>query len=76
MSRIEFIYKKSLRESQIEEIVMPTGYLMISTPEQTIFDIIKHISKSGGINSVATLVSELIEKIRPVKLIELAKKSF
>jgi predicted transcriptional regulator of viral defense system len=72
--RIEFIYKKSLRESQIEEIVMPTGYLMISTPEQTIFDIIKHISKSGGINSVATLVSELIEKIRPVKLIELAKK--
>lgn len=73
--RIQFIYKKSL--SDLEHIIsktVDTGYLKISSPEVTAMDLFNYTNKAGGINHVATVISELIEAIDIDKLISLAYK--
>lgn len=72
--RIEFLQNKNLLSSIIEKKVVSTGYLAISSPEQTAYDIMKHIGNSGGINNVATILYELIDKMSGNKLVDLAKK--
>lgn len=69
--RIEFIYKKSLSGLPIKDIVVKSGYLKISSPELTAMDLLLYPSHSGGLNHIATILSELIEAIDPQKLIEL-----
>jgi len=72
---IRFVFKKHIEETAIEKKVVNTGYLNISTPEETAKDILTYHRKSGGLNHQATLLSELIEAIDIHKLIALAKKS-
>ena len=40
-----------------------TGYMSISTPELTAFDLVRHSSACGGLSSVATVLAELSESI-------------
>lgn len=51
-----------------------TGYLKISSPELTAVDLVNNIGRSGGLNNVATVLSELIESMNPTKLIDLAQQ--
>jgi len=73
--RIECIYKKSLAGLPITNIAVSTGYLKVSTPEATAMDMLCYINKSGGLNHIATVLSELVESIDPDKLLTLAKSS-
>ena len=50
-----------------------TGYLKVSTPEVTAMDLFCYSNRSGGLNHVATVMSELIESIDPDKLLALAQ---
>lgn len=72
---IEFIYKKSLEGLPTETRTVDTGLLCISTPEVTAMDLFLYLHQSCGINHSSTVLSELVEVIDPVKLIELAKNS-
>lgn len=72
---IEFIYKKDIKNTEIEKRVVSTGYLHVSTPEETAKDIMIYYEKSGGLNHQATILSELTEAIDTKKLVSLAKKS-
>lgn len=72
---IECIYKKSLAGIPITNIAVSTGYLKVSTPEATAMDLLFYMAKSGGLNHIATVLSELIESIDPDKLLSLAKSS-
>lgn len=69
---IDCIYKKSLNNLPTQNITVNTGYLKISSPELTALDLLIYSSKSGGLNHIATVLSELIEAIDPNKLIALA----
>ena len=71
--RIDFIYKKSMAELPTQDLVVKTGYLKISSPELTAIDLLAYPSRSGGLNNIATVLSELIETMNPDKLIEVAK---
>jgi predicted transcriptional regulator of viral defense system len=73
--RIECIYKKSLARVSTTNIVVSTGYLKVSTPETTAMDMLCYIAKSGGLNHIATVLSELVESIDPDKMLALAKSS-
>lgn len=73
--RIEFIYKKSLDEKLVQKKVVKTGYLNISPPELTAMDLFIYAHQAGGINNIATILSELIESINIEKLMELIEKS-
>jgi predicted transcriptional regulator of viral defense system len=70
---IGFIYKKSLENLPVQDVVVNTGYLKISSPELTLLDLFSYSAKSGGLNHIATILSELAETINPVELLKVAK---
>jgi predicted transcriptional regulator of viral defense system len=72
--KIECIYKKSLAELPIKEIIVETGYLKVSSAEVTAMDLLLYSTRSGGLNHIATILTELIEEIDPTKLITLINK--
>jgi predicted transcriptional regulator of viral defense system len=71
--RIEFIYKKSLSGLPTQTIVAKSGYLKISSPELTAMDLLLYPNHSGGLNHIATILSELVEAIDHKRLIALAR---
>jgi len=73
--RIEFIYKKSLLNLPTQIIAEKTGYLTLATPELTAMDLLLYPHHSGGINHIATVLSELLESINPEKLLSLIDKA-
>lgn len=73
--RIEFIYKKSLANLPIGKVTVNTGYLNVASSELTAMDLLLYLHKAGGLNHVATVLSELIEEIVPEKMVELIQKS-
>lgn len=72
---IDFVYKKIISGLPINDFVVSTGYLKIASPELTAIDVLNYPSRSGGLNHIATVFSELAEAIDPRKLIDLAEKT-
>lgn len=70
---IDFIYKKSISGLPIQDFIVSTGYLKVATPELVALDLLRYPNHAGGLNHIATVFSELIEKLDAVKLINLAK---
>lgn len=70
---IEFIVKKTLLELPTQSIGAKSGYLQISSPEVTAMDLILYSRRVGGINAIATVLSELVEVLNPEKLVLLAQ---
>ena len=70
--KLELIYKKSLTNLPIQDFTVSTGYLKVATPELIAIDLLNYPNRSGGLNHVATVLSELIESIDENKLILLA----
>lgn len=71
---IDFIYKKSLMELPTQDVAVSTGYLKVATPELVALDLLIYPNHAGGLNHIATVLSELVEKLDAIKLIGLAKK--
>lgn len=65
-------FKTAIEKIPQKKFTVATGYLNVATPEVTAMDVLDNYKRSGGLNNVATVLSELIEAIDPVKLIELA----
>lgn len=72
---IEFTYKNSLVDLPLQDIVVKTGYLKISSPELTVMDLFLYSARVGGLNPIATILSELIEILNPEKLMDLIRKT-
>lgn len=72
---IECIYKKLIVGLPTRSVTVNTGYLKVSTPEVTAMDLLRYTAKSGGLNHIATVLTELIESIDPDKLLALAQSS-
>lgn len=73
--RIVFIYKKSLDHLPTINFPSKTGYIKVSSPEVTTMDLFLYPDKAVGLNNIATILSELIEKIDPMRLIDIANIS-
>lgn len=71
---IRYFNKNYISETPIQKIKTNTGYINVSTPEATAFDLIQYMKVSGGLGNVATVLSELSEKIDPNRLVETAEK--
>ena len=72
---INFIFKKEMSYATTEIVNVRTGFLTVSTAETTAMDLLLYINQSGGINHIATVLTELIESIDPEKLLQLVKNS-
>ncbi len=71
-ARIKFYFKKNLNDLPTIEMKTTTGYMRVSTPELTAFDLVEYLQQSGHINHVSTVLSELGEEIDPVKFATIA----
>lgn len=72
---IDFITKKHFDDiSEIEKVGGLGGYFYISSPELTAIDLIRFPKKSGQLNNIATVLSELNESIKEEKLKNISEK--
>jgi len=72
--RISFYMSKDFSIIPTQDLKTPAGYVKVSTPEGTAFDLIRYFHQSGHLNHVATLLSELAEEIDPQKLAVVGQK--
>lgn len=70
---IHFYSKRHFSKSLTQQIKTATGYMTVSTPETTAFDLIQYAKSSGHIQHVATVLEELSEKLSKRKLVQIAK---
>jgi len=61
--KISFASKKEIPQQYLQQITVKSGYIPVSTPELTAIDLLLYIKNVGGINRVATVLSELAEII-------------
>lgn len=66
--RVAFMVRKRLGEVPVQTLNTPRGALRISTPEATAIDLVGYQQHAGGLNQIATVLSELAEKIEPSRL--------
>jgi predicted transcriptional regulator of viral defense system len=71
--RVAFIARKRLADVPVQPFNTPRGTLLVSTPEATALDLVGYAGHAGGLNQVATVLSELAERIDPEKLAAVAR---
>ena len=71
---IGFYYRKDMNSISrfVEKHKTPTGFMKISSVELTVLDLLRYRNGSGGLDNIATVLSELGEKIDPHKLVQIS----
>jgi predicted transcriptional regulator of viral defense system len=68
--RVEFIERKNIKQVATEQRNTPMGYVQIATPETVVFDLVNHPGRSGQLNNIATILSEIGEKLDSNELLK------
>jgi predicted transcriptional regulator of viral defense system len=69
---IQFHQTRNIEKLPVMEVQTETGTMRVSTPETTALDLVRFAAAAGHIGHVATVLAELLEKLDPGKLAELA----
>jgi len=72
--RVRFFFRQRMSRTVTERMKTSSGYFQVSTPETTAFDLVRYRSV-GSIDAVATVVSELAERLDAGRLVALARKT-
>ena len=70
--KINFFVKKDWKKDDISRIKTDAGFINVSSPELTALDLLSYVDKIG-ISRVITILSELVEVIKPTNLNKTAK---
>lgn len=70
--RIVFYVCKRVSQIPTQMINTPRGTILVSTPEATAFDLVGYEAKIGGLDSVATVLIDLSEKLHAKTLAKIA----
>ena len=70
--RIEVHTSRTVTVMPVTRAETETGSMAVATPETTAFDLVRFFSAAGHWNNVATVLSELAEKIDADRLVEVA----
>lgn len=70
--RVAFIARKNMNNVPVSDFKTARGYLKISTPAATAFDLVGYSRHAVGLDNVATVLVELVEKIDPGELVSVA----
>lgn len=63
--KVNFISKKEVPATLLNNRKTEAGYMKISNPALTAADLIQYVKRVGGINRAATVLAELSESIKP-----------
>lgn len=69
---VEFHVSRDVRVTPVERVQTDTGYMRVATRESTAFDLVRFVAASGGLGTVAAVLSELAEGLDADSLRELA----
>lgn len=70
--RIEFHMHKRIKSLPAGEIQTETGSMRVASPEVTAFDLVRYSEAAGHMSNVATVLTELAEKLDPKALAKVA----
>ena len=71
--RVSFIARKRIGEVPVRSFNTPRGTILASTAEATAVDLVGYEKHAGGLDQVATVLSELAEQIDPEHLVTAAQ---
>lgn len=71
--RVKFIARKLIDDVPVRSFNTARGELRVSTPESTAIDLVGYPEHVGGLDQVATILSELADKLDPDSLADAAK---
>lgn len=71
--KVSFFVRKRLAEVPVQSLNTPRGTLLVSSPEATAIDLVGYEKRIGGMDMVATILSELAEEIDPDLLVGAAR---
>ena len=72
-SHIRFLVSKFVDRAAVTSVKTPTGSMRVSTPETTAIDLVRFAKAAGQLDNVATVISDLVPKLDPKKLVAAAK---
>ena len=72
--RVRFFFRRQMALAVTANVKTPSGYIPVSTPEMTAYDLVRYRKGAGSIDHVATVLSELAERMDPKRLLAIAKK--
>lgn len=70
--QVDFVARHNAVAMPKETRKTPRGFLQISSPEATAYDLVGYPHHCGGLDNVATVLAELGEKLDPQDLAEIA----
>ncbi len=70
--RVAFMVRKLLRDVPVQSVNTLRGTMRVSTPEATALDLVGYQGRAGGLGNVATVLSELAERLDADKLAAVA----
>jgi len=73
--RVDFIGRKNVAAIPTQDFKTPRGYLKVSTPEATAFDLSGYPHHAGGLDNSATVLAELAESLDASRLVNIADLS-
>ena len=71
--RIRFFFSRRMDVAVTERMKTSSGYIPVSTPEMTAYDLIRYRKGAGSIDHVATVLSELAERMDATSLLAIAQ---
>lgn len=66
--KINYVIKKTIPVEFLDKRKTETGYVKVSSPELTAFDLVYYNNRIGGLNRTCNVLNELTESINPKKL--------
>jgi len=72
-ARIRFFRKLHMDHTPTVDMKTETGSMHVATPEATALDLVRYFKAAGHLGNVATVLSELAEKIDPGRILDVAK---
>ncbi|MEI8032989.1 MAG: type IV toxin-antitoxin system AbiEi family antitoxin [Chlorobiaceae bacterium] len=70
--RVDFIQRNNATLMPTRDFKTPRGYLKVSTPEVTAFDVTGYPHHAGGLDNAVTVLVELAESLDAAKLVAIA----
>lgn len=61
-TRLSFHARSQIAEVPTQQVITPTGHVVVSTPEATVLDLASRPADAGGLDNVATVLVELAEE--------------
>lgn len=72
---VNFVARRNTAAVPTETVNTPRGFLRISSPEATAFDLVGYPDHCGGLDNVATVLAELAEKLDADRLAAVGRLS-